>query len=123
MTTIRSLTARPLALPLSDGQVLGALELGFDLGEVPLHARCCVGGLASRRHAGIGATRPLVAGVASGGAGVPAATGPARSLLGHWSTSWLLVAVSRALTSWSFRMLCQPRTPPCLAIWVKSLSE
>jgi len=32
-------------------------------------------------------------------------------------------AVNSALTSWSLRMLCQPRTPPCLAICDRSLRD
>src|SRR5262245_18586045 len=35
----------------------------------------------------------------------------------------VLATDSRALTSWSFRMLCQPRTPPRLAICARSFCE
>src|SRR6476646_9911081 len=106
MTTMRSLVG-PLDDVFSVDKFLRRWSFAFTL------LMCCWARplVTTLRAAGEGARDTALAGVDRRG-GAPA----------------LLVglafdAVSSALTNCSLRMLCHPRTPPCLAIWAKSLWE
>src|SRR6185503_17975776 len=104
MTTIRSFKGR-LALPFSEARFLERWSLSL----IWLMCRC---------------TRALVGlrdvGRATVLAGDERRAGAA-TLAAPFEAGLALLVTSSALTNWSFRMLCHPRTPPCLAIWAKSL--